>query len=68
MVNAFLERLSRASKRDLSVSGDVMKTLVAYDWPGNVRELENCIEQCCALNSGPTIHVTDSPKFHQRKS
>jgi len=35
---------------------------MAYDWPGNVRELENCIEPCCALNSGPTIHVSDLPK------
>jgi two-component system response regulator HydG len=38
-----------------------MKVLVAYDWPGNVRELENCIEGCCAMNSGPVIHTTDLP-------
>ena len=38
-----------------------MKALVAYDWPGNVRELENCIERCCAMNSGPVIHITDLP-------
>ena len=38
-----------------------MKVLVAYDWPGNVRELENCIEGCCAMNSGPAIHTTDLP-------
>lgn len=38
-----------------------MKVLVAYDWPGNVRELENCIERCCAMNSGPVIHTTDLP-------
>jgi two-component system response regulator HydG len=38
-----------------------MKTLIAYDWPGNVRELENCIERCCAMNSGPVIHITDLP-------
>ena len=61
LVNAFLERLSRASRRNLDVSDDVMKALVAYDWPGNVRELENCIERCCAMNSGPVIHTTDLP-------
>jgi DNA-binding NtrC family response regulator len=38
-----------------------MKALRAYDWPGKVRELENCIERCCAMNSGPTIHTTDLP-------
>jgi DNA-binding NtrC family response regulator len=36
-----------------------MKVLLGYDWPGNVRELENCIERCCAINSGPVIHTTD---------
>jgi two-component system response regulator HydG len=61
LIGAFLERLSRVAGRKLSVSEDVMKVLVAYDWPGNVRELENCIERCCAMNSGPVIHTTDLP-------
>ena len=61
LVDAFLERLSRTSGRHFAVSDDVMKVLVAYDWPGNVRELENCIERCCAINSGPVIHTTDLP-------
>jgi two-component system response regulator HydG len=26
-----------------------------------VRELENCIERCCAMNSGPVIHMADLP-------
>jgi DNA-binding NtrC family response regulator len=34
---------------------------MAYDWPGNVRELENCIERCCAMNSGPVIGTADLP-------
>lgn len=61
LVGAFLERLSRVVGRNLAVSEDVMKALVAYDWPGNVRELENCIERCCAMSSGPVIHTTDLP-------
>jgi len=61
LVGAFLERLSLASGRNLGLSDDGMKALVAYDWPGNVRELENCIERCCAMNSGPVIHTTDLP-------
>ena len=34
---------------------------MAYDWPGNVRELENCMERCCAMNSGPIIQSMDLP-------
>jgi transcriptional regulator with PAS, ATPase and Fis domain len=60
LVNTFLERLSRAPGRKFDVTDDVMNALVAYEW-GNVRELENCIERCCAMNSGPVIHSTDLP-------
>jgi two-component system response regulator HydG len=57
----FLERLSRSSGSIHTLSDDTMNALHAYDWPGNVRELENCIERCCAMNSGPTIHIADLP-------
>jgi len=43
------------------MSDDTTNALLAYDWPGNVRELENCIERCCAMNSGPVIHTSDLP-------
>lgn len=56
-----LERISRISGRSYSLSEDAMQSLIAYDWPGNVRDLENCIERCCAMNSGPTIHSVDLP-------
>jgi DNA-binding NtrC family response regulator len=61
LVGAFLERLSRASGRMFDISDDALRALTAYDWPGNVRELENCIERCCAMNSGPVIHHSDLP-------
>ena len=57
----FLERLSRGSGHERTLSDDAMKALLAYDWPGNVRELENCLERACALTSGPVIHVGDLP-------
>jgi two-component system response regulator HydG len=57
----FLERLSRASGVERSLSDDAMKALLAYDWPGNVRELENCLERACAFTSGPVIHASDLP-------
>jgi transcriptional regulator with PAS, ATPase and Fis domain len=56
-----LERISRNCGQNYLLSGDAREALIAYDWPGNVRELENCIERCCALNSGPVIHPSDLP-------
>jgi transcriptional regulator with PAS, ATPase and Fis domain len=56
-----LERLSQNSGRAHEVSDDAMRALLAYDWPGNVRELENCLERCCAITSGPIIHLVDLP-------
>jgi len=55
----FLERLSRASGHERSVSDEAMKALLAHDWPGNVRELENCLERACAFTTGPMIQVAD---------
>ena len=61
LADALLARVSRVSGRKHELSADAMKALRAYDWPGNVRELENCIERCCALNSGPVIGTADLP-------
>jgi DNA-binding NtrC family response regulator len=56
-----IDRISRTSGRRSSLSDEAMQALIAYDWPGHVRELENCIERCCAMNSGPVIHTVDLP-------
>jgi len=61
LASHLLTRLSRNCQRSYALSEDAMQALVAYDWPGNVRELENCIERCCAMNSGPVIHTADLP-------
>ncbi len=60
---SFLERIARASGRTHALSDNTMNALLAYDWPGNVRELENCMERCCAMNSGPIIHPADLPSL-----
>src|SRR5438876_1833116 len=57
----FLERLTRASGHERSVSDEALKILLAYDWPGNVRELENCLERSCAFTSNAIIQVRDLP-------
>ena len=61
LVTSLLEREAKRSARAYVISDEALAAMMAYDWPGNVRELENCIEQCCALNSGPTIHISDLP-------
>ena len=61
LVARLLKREAERSKRAYEICDDALAAMMAYDWPGNVRELENCIEQCCALNSGPTIHISDLP-------
>jgi two-component system, NtrC family, response regulator AtoC len=55
----FFERL--APGRSLTISGNAMKALLAYDWPGNVRELENCLERAVALGDQNIIEVDDLP-------
>jgi two-component system response regulator HydG len=57
----FLERMSRASGQERTLSDAALKAMLGYDWPGNVRELENCLERACALTSGPAIQVSDLP-------
>lgn len=57
----FLERMSRASGQERTLSDDAMKAMLAYDWPGNVRELENCLERACAFTTGPALHLGDLP-------
>jgi len=57
----FLERQSRTSGNERTLSDDAMKAMLAYDWPGNVRELENCLERACAFTTGPMIHLGDLP-------
>jgi len=61
LATQLLEHISRTCGRSYSLSDEAMQALIDYDWPGNVRELENCIERCCAMNSGPIIHTVDLP-------
>jgi DNA-binding NtrC family response regulator len=62
LASHFLERLSRNSEPERTLSDDAMKAMLAYDWPGNVRELENCLERACAFTTGPMIHLGDLPR------
>ncbi|MBZ5721540.1 MAG: sigma-54 dependent transcriptional regulator [Acidobacteriia bacterium] len=61
LVGHFMERLSRSTGQERTISDDALKAMLAYDWPGNVRELENCLERACAFTTGPVIHLGDLP-------
>ena len=53
--------------RNVSVSQQAMRALMAYSWPGNVRQLENAIERAVALSGGRTqIETSDfTPEIQQ---
>ncbi|HEY4371273.1 MAG TPA: sigma-54 dependent transcriptional regulator [Burkholderiales bacterium] len=59
LAEAILARLGGQSGRQLKLSSEALKSLVAYDYPGNVRELENILERAGALAAGTLIEVGD---------
>jgi two-component system response regulator HydG len=63
----FLNRISREQNRKLTLSDEVLRTMMRYDWPGNVRELENSMERACALSSGPVLCLGDLPTQLQQQ-
>jgi DNA-binding NtrC family response regulator len=66
LVGYFMDRLTRSSGQERTLSDDALKAMLAYDWPGNVRELENCLERACALTTGPMINGADLPSAIHR--
>lgn len=60
LVQSFLKKF--AGDREVTLSQDAMRRLMAYAWPGNVRQLENAIERAIAISGGRTqIDVADLP-------
>jgi transcriptional regulator with GAF, ATPase, and Fis domain len=55
LAHHLLARVNARHDRNLRLSPDAMRKLLAYDWPGNVRELENALEFAVALSQGQTI-------------
>ena len=46
----------------LTLTGDALDAMQAYDWPGNVRELENAMERAVILTTGDSIGVEALPE------
>lgn len=57
----FMDRMSRESGENYTLSDDALRSMMDYDWPQNVRELEGAIERACTMASGPVIHMGDLP-------
>lgn len=53
--------LDREGHKQISLSEETVRTLVAYDWPGNVRELESAIEYAVLHARGNEIVPDDLP-------
>jgi len=52
---------SKMGKSIVTISEQVMGTLMAYHWPGNVRELQNVIERAVILATRGRIEIDDHP-------
>jgi DNA-binding NtrC family response regulator len=64
LVQTFITKFAtpQIKDRELTVSQDAMRRLMAYAWPGNVRQLENAIERALAMiGTRPVIDVGDLP-------
>lgn len=46
---------------EISISPELMHTLVGHYWPGNIRELDNMIERMVILRSSANLTVNDLP-------
>lgn len=53
--------MENASRANLKLTEETLRTLVAYDWPGNVRELESAIEYAALHARGDEIEPEDLP-------
>lgn len=54
--------LTREGLKQLTLSEETVRTLVAYDWPGNVRELESAIEYAVLHAHGHEIVPEELPE------
>src|ERR1041384_5459595 len=54
--------LDREGHKQLKLSEETIRTLVAYNWPGNVRELESAIEYAVLHARGHAIDPEDLPE------
>jgi len=63
LAERFLGRVvDREGHKQLTLSEETIRTLVAYNWPGNVRELESAVEYAVLHARGHEIVPEDLPE------
>lgn len=61
LIEYFLSKHTRDSKRKVSIDKKARKILDTYDYPGNVRQLESALERAILLCENNTITEDDLP-------
>ncbi len=61
LVEYFLKKHTRDSKRSISIDKDARKIFENYSYPGNVRQLESALERAILLCENNTIAPDDLP-------
>ncbi|HET9838254.1 MAG TPA: sigma-54 dependent transcriptional regulator [Candidatus Angelobacter sp.] len=65
LVQHFLKRSNKKSKRNIKITEAAVKVLTSYSWPGNVRELENLVERLAIFCTSGEIGVADVERERQ---
>ncbi len=65
LVQHFLKRSNKKSKRNIKITEAAVKLLTSYSWPGNVRELENLVERLGIFCTSGEIGVADVERERQ---
>jgi DNA-binding NtrC family response regulator len=65
LVQHFLKRSNKKSRRNISITDAAVKLLTSYSWPGNVRELENLVERLAIFCTSGEIGVADVERERQ---
>ena len=62
LVRHLLNRYSESQERFVSLDGEALAALEAYQWPGNVVQLEQVIRECADACQSGAIAAVDLPQ------